>query len=126
MDTKKNRLENEFPQCIAEWGWKFHHLGIPTNEEKENEQYVSFAKVYTSGFSTSPFGVEWMRWEDDSSQPEIVKKLPHLAFVVENLDWELANRNLKVITPPNPPSVGVRVAMIEMDGISIELMEFEK
>jgi hypothetical protein len=126
MDARKIRLDNEFPICITEWGWKFHHLGVPTNDKKENEQYVSFAKVYTAGFSTSPFGVEWMRWEDDSPQPEIIKKLPHLAFVVENLDWELSHRNLKVITPPNPPSAGIRVAMIEMDGISIELMEFEK
>jgi len=126
MITKKNRRDNEFPQCISEWGWKFHHLGIPTDEIKENEKYIPFLKVSTSGFSTDPFGVEWMRWEKDSPQPEIIKKLPHLAFVVENLDWELANRDLKVITPPNPPSEGVRVAMIEMNGISIELMEFEK
>ena len=126
MNTKINRRDSDFPQCISEWGWKFHHLGIPTDEIKENEKYIPFLKVFTSGFSTDPFGVEWMRWEKDSPQPEIIKKLPHLAFVVENLDWELANRDLKVITPPNPPSEGVRVAMIEMNGISIELMEFEK
>jgi hypothetical protein len=126
MNAKINRRDNEFPQCISEWGWKFHHLGIPTDEIKENEKYIPFLKVFTSGFSTDPFGVEWMRWEKDSPQPEIIKKLPHLAFVVENLDWELANRDLKVITPPNPPSEGVRVAMIEMNGISIELMEFAK
>lgn len=126
MNERKTRLDNEFPQCVEEWGWKFHHLGVPTNNIKTDEKYIPFLKVYTSGFSTNPFGVEWMRWEDDSSQPEIIIKLPHLAFVVENLDWELANRNLKVITPPNPPSEGVRVAMIEMDGISIELIEFGK
>lgn len=124
MKAGKVRLDNEFPQCVAEWGWKFHHLGVPTNDLRDNEKYIPSAKVYTSGFSTSPFGVEWMRWEDDSPQPDIIKRLPHLAFVVEDLDRELAGRNLKLITPPNAPSEGVRVAMIEMDGISVELMEF--
>ncbi len=38
-------------------------------------------------------------------------------------DFELQNRNLKIISKPNPPSDGVRVAMIEHNGAPIE---FEK
>ncbi len=29
-----------------------------------------------------------------------------------------------MLTPPNPPSEGVRVAMVEIDGAPVELMEF--
>jgi len=120
------RSDNALPQCIEEWGWKYHHLGIPTTEAKENEKYIAFAKVYVSGFSTSPFGVEWMRWEADSEYAPLIKTVPHLAFVVEDLDLELSRRGFKVIVPPNPPSEGLRVAMIELDGVPIELMEFER
>jgi len=56
----------------------------------------------------------------------MIQKVPHLAFVVEDLDFELAHRNFNVITEPNYPSDGLRVAMIEHNGTPIELMEFEK
>jgi len=120
------RLDHELPLCVTEWGWKYHHIGVPTAEVKENEQYITFAKVYVSGFASSPCGVEWMRWEVKSALPPLVKTVPHVAFVVADLEWELANRDFKVIVPPNPPSAGVRVAMIELDGLPIELMEFSE
>lgn len=118
------RLDHEPPQCVEEWGWKYHHLGIPTTEVKENEKYIAFAKVYVSGFSTSPCGIEWMRWEADSDYNILVKTVPHLAFVVDNLDMELTGRGFNIIVPPNPPAEGVRVAMIELNGAPVELMEF--
>lgn len=83
-------------------------------------------KFYHSGFPTSPYGIEWMRFEEDSSISDLVQKVFHLAFEVDDLDYELANRNLNVITPPNLPSEGIRVAMIEHNGASIELIEFKK
>ena len=124
--SMRDRLDAEFPQCVAEWGWKFHHLGIPTTQARENERYLAFAKVHTSGFAQSPFGVEWMRWEEDSPLHALIKTVPHLAFVVEDLDRELEQRGLCVLVPPNPPSEGVRVAMVAWDGAPVELMEFEK
>jgi len=27
-----NRQDNEMPEAIEKWGWKFHHLGIPPSE----------------------------------------------------------------------------------------------
>ncbi len=118
------RLDHELPQCVVKWGWKYHHLGVPTNEIKENEKYIEFAKVYVSGFSSSPFGVEWMRWKPDSDFHPLVKTVPHLAFVVDGLDLELEKRRLNVIVPPNSPFDSFRAAMIEFNGAPIELMEF--
>ena len=51
--------------------------------------------------------------DDDSPIHPLVQTVPHIAFEVQNLDDELANRTFNVITAPNPPSDGVRVAMIE-------------
>jgi len=76
---------------IEKWGWKYHHLGVPTEEKMPDESYI-----------------------------------PHLAFVVKDLDYELANRNFNLLGEPNSPSVGLRVAMIEYNGAPIELMEFGK
>lgn len=120
------RLDNELPESIEQWGWKYHHLGIPTNKVMPNEKYLSQFKFYVSGFSSSPFGIEWMRFEKDSPIDKLIQTVPHIAFEVEDLDFELKFRDLKIITEPNPPSDGVRVAMIKHNGAPIELIEFEK
>ncbi len=122
----KIRKEMEPPLSIEEWGWKYHHLGIPTNEVLPNERYLPQFKFSVSGFSTSPFGIEWMRFDKDCKMHQLIQSVPHLAFVVHDLDYELENRGFKVIVEPNPPSEGIRVAMIEHNGAPIELMEFEK
>jgi len=126
MEENKIRPDNELPRAIAEWGWKFHHLGIPTTEKRPGETYLPQFKMYVSGFGASPFGAEWMRFEPGSPVSELIRTVPHLAFEVADLDFELATRVLKIITPPNPPSEGVRVAMIEHNGAPVELIEFRK
>ncbi|MCD7901989.1 MAG: hypothetical protein LUH22_19690 [Bacteroides sp.] len=119
------RLDHEFAKCMEEWGWKYHHLGVPTEEKLPDEAYIPHLKLYASGFSTSPFGIEWMKFDADCDVHPLVRKVPHLAFVVKDLDYELANRNLNLLGKPNSPSGGLRVAMVEHDGAPIELMEFE-
>jgi hypothetical protein len=78
--------------------------------------------MYVSGFDTSPYGVEWMRFEEDCPLPELVKNTPHLAFIVDDLDAAMSGR--EILLAPGAPSEGVRTAMIVDDGAPIELMEF--
>ncbi|MBN2236458.1 MAG: hypothetical protein JW729_02795 [Bacteroidales bacterium] len=125
-DSVKLRKEHELPLATSAWGWNYHHLGIPTSEMIPNERYLPQFKLYISGFETSPFGIEWMRFEGNSPIDPLIQKVPHLAFEVQDLDFELANRNFKMLTYPNAPMDGVRVAMIEHNGAPIELIEFEK
>ena len=122
----KRRLDNEPPESVEKWGWKYHHLGIPTDKMLPDEIYLSQFRFFVSGFSNSPFGIEWMRFEKDSPVNKLIQTIPHLAFEVADLDYELTNRNLKVITEPNNPAEGIRVAMIEHNGAPVELIEFEK
>jgi len=123
---KKIRLDHELPESMAAWGWKYHHLGIPTDQIMPDEKYLPQFGLYVSGFSTSPFGIEWMRYEKDSPINKLIQAMPHIAFQVNDIDYELKNRDLKVITAPNSPSDGIRVAMIEHNGAPIELIEFKK
>ncbi|WP_196888843.1 hypothetical protein [Aureivirga sp. CE67] len=118
------RNEKELTLAVEIWGWKFHHLGIPTTEQKENETYIPHLKMYITGFPTSPFGVEWMRFEKDSPIHPLIQKIPHLAFLVENIEDELKKRNFKILSPESSPSGGIKVVMIEHNGAPIELLEF--
>jgi hypothetical protein len=120
------RSDRELPESIESWGWKYHHIGIPTDKVKANEKYLPQFKFYISGFNTSPFGIEWMRFEKDSPINKLIQTVPHLAFEVDDLDFELNYRDFKIISKPNTPSDGVRVAMIEHNGAPIELIEFSK
>jgi hypothetical protein len=122
----KLRQDHELPEAIEKWGWKYHHIGVPTNEKMPDEKYIEAFGIYVSGFPASPFGIEWMRYEENSPIDKLIQKVPHIAFEVEDLDKELSIHDFQILTPPNPPSEGVRVAMIVHNGAPVELIEFEK
>ncbi len=118
------RKEYEPPLSINNWGWKFHHIGIPTNEQKPNEKYIEGLKMYVTGFDTSSYGIEWMRFEDDSPISELIQTVPHIAFEVDNMEDALVGK--EVITEAHTISAGIKVAMIIDNGAPIELLEFGK
>ena len=118
-------MTRELPQCIEDWGWKYHHIGIPTDKVMPNERYLPHLKFYVSGFNTSPFGIEWMRFDKDSPMSDLIKSVPHIAFEVDDIDEEFAKHNFEIIAEPGIPSDGVRAAMILHDGAPVELIEFK-
>jgi hypothetical protein len=120
------RKENEPPLATREWGWRYHHLGIPTNESINGEVYLPQFKLYVSGFDNSPYGIEWMRYEPGSPIDELIQNVPHIAFEVDDLESEIQKHDLAILTPPNSPAEGIRVAMILHNGAPIELIEFSK
>jgi hypothetical protein len=103
---------------------RYHHLGIPTNLPRDGESYLPQFKVYVSGFDTSPYGIEWMRYEPGSSVPELVRTVPHVAFEVDDLQQELIGKN--ILIQPNSPSDGVIVAFIVDDGAPVELLQISR
>lgn len=103
---------------------KYHHLGIPTSEIREDEVYLEHLGVYVSGYEESDFGIEWMRFEEGAPYPELVKTVPHVAFEVSNVHEAIVGK--KVIIEPNSPSPGVTVAFIEENGAPIEFIEIDR
>lgn len=118
------RKESDQPAAVAEWGWRYHHLGIPTQTPQPNEVYLEHLKIYVSGFETSPYGIEWMRFDKGCPISEIIKTVPHIAFEVDDLESALVGKNL--LDEISSPCQGVRVAMILHNGVPVELMEFNR
>ena len=116
------RLDHE-PPAVTKQGWRFHHIGIPTETPQPNEKYIEVYGLYVSGFETSPYGIEWMRFDKDSRISELVKTVPHIAFEVDDLDKEVEGKEL--LGEISSPSEGTRVAMFIDNGAPVELIEFK-
>jgi len=121
---QQHRMDHEPPSAIAKNGWRYHHMGIPTSTPRPNERYIPHLKIHVSGFDTSPFGIEWMRFDPDCPISELIRTVPHIAFEVDDLDAALVG--LTLLGEISSPSDGVKVAMIIDSGALIELIEFRK
>jgi hypothetical protein len=118
------RLDHEPPPVISQYNWKYHHIGIPTDENMPGEKYIPHLKMYVAGFESSPFGIEWMRFEEGCSLDPLIQQVPHVAFEVENLEDILNRYDFEVLSHVNSPSDGVNVAMVKHNGAPVELIEF--
>lgn len=120
--TAPERKDYEAPSAVAADGWRYHHIGIPTRTPRPGERYLASLKMHVSGFESSPYGIQWMRFDEDSPFPVIIRTVPHVAFEVDNLAAALDGK--EILVPPNCPSEGITVAMIVDDGAPVELLEF--
>jgi len=117
-----SRRSHEPPPVIAQLGWRYHHVGIPSTVVRAGETHLEQFGLFVVGFSTSPYGIEWMRFEPSSPIHELIRTVPHVAFEVDDLDAALEGQT--VIHPPGSPSAGVRSAMIVHNGAPVELISF--
>ena len=49
------RPDHELPSTIEKWGWKYHHIGIPTDKKMLGERYIPQFKFYVSGFDINQY-----------------------------------------------------------------------
>ena len=102
---------------------KFSHIGIPVTGSYDGEIDLPHLKMTVSDHENNKYGIQWQRYWDEAPYPDLVKTVPHVAFIVENLEAELKGQ--KIIIEPNSPSPGLKVAFVEVNGAPVELMEYE-
>ena len=122
--VRVKRRSADQPPAEVRRGWRYHHLGIPTDVAHPGERYLEGLKIHVRGFETSPYGIEWMRFDPDCDVPALVLTVPHVAFEVSDLDTAIEGE--EVLIPPGSPSKGVRADMIVADGAPVELIEFRR
>lgn len=103
---------------------KYHHIGIPTDKDLPAEDYIPGHKMYASGYMESPYGVEWLKFDPDCPLPKLVKTVPHVAFVVQDIEEAIEGK--EIIIAPNSPSLGVKVAFIVHNGAPVEFLQFDR
>lgn len=103
---------------------QYHHIGIPTDKPLPKQDYNPDWKLTASGYFESRFGVEWLSFDPDCPLPDLIKTVPHVAFVVDDLDAALVGK--EVLVEPNSPADGVTVAFIVENGAPIEFLQFDR
>jgi hypothetical protein len=101
---------------------RYHHVGIPTSVPVDGEVFLERYGIHATDHQSNPYGIQWMRYGPGCTLPDLVKRLPHVAFEVDDLEEAL--RGKRVIIEPNSPSPGVLVAFIEEAGAPVELLQF--
>lgn len=102
---------------------QYHHFSIPYTEPKEGEKFVPHLKIYTWGYDLSDYRIEWIRYAEGAEEMyhPLMMQLPHVAFIVDNLEKELQGK--KLIWGPTESLPGWKVAFIEEAGAPVELIE---
>jgi hypothetical protein len=100
---------------------KYLHTGIPTTEEKNWAGHVAELGVHISDPTADPYGIEWLKFEPNSSMDKAIQTKPHMAFQVDDLDAAVAGK--KILCAPMSPMPGLRIAFIEQDGAVFELCQ---
>lgn len=102
----------------------FHHIGLVTEEEKPGEKYFDSLKVWGTNPDDDPNRVEWVRFKPDSPLAGTpVAKMPHVSWLVDDLDREIEGKDL--VIGPLTVAPGIRIAYFMMDGALIEYLEIK-
>jgi len=99
----------------------FDHVGIPTDQKQPGEMYVPATKVWVTDPAAHPQRIEFLRYEPDSPVTGPLRDMPHMAFLVDNL--EAAMEGSEIVLGPFEPTDTLRVVFVKRDGAVFEYME---
>ena len=104
---------------------KFNHVGYPTAEKIEG-MYFKESKVTITDSTRHPYNIEKLHYDDDSTEPSIIKSVPHIAFEVDNIYEEIKNK--KILVEPLKTKMednrAIILAFIEEENIPVEFIQF--
>lgn len=78
--------------------------------------------MFIKSYEDSLYKVEWLRFEPGCPLPEMIKKIPHVAYEVDDISEAIKGK--EILVAPHSPFTGVVVAFIEDNGAPVEFMEF--
>ncbi|MGH3052239.1 MAG: VOC family protein [Gaiellaceae bacterium] len=100
---------------------EFDHIGIPAPAKRERMRYLEPRRLWLTSPADHPFRVEWLWYEPDSPEHELVRSVSHVAYRVRSL--EDAMEGHPVIAEPFDVFGEVRVSFIEVDGAPVEFVQ---
>ena len=100
----------------------FDHVGLTTEQVQPDEDWIEQSRVWVTNPRRHPESIEFLRYESDSQVPEVVRRNPHVAYRVTDLEPHLAGQHVAI--PPFVVGGFVRVAFIVKHGMVFEYMQY--
>ena len=101
---------------------KYMHIGIPVTNKKPGMVYNEDGKFWASNVDDYDYKIEYLKFEEGTSFPEVLHRNPHVAYQVDQLEKYIADAD-SVICGPMEASETARLAFVWKDGAIIELYE---
>ena len=102
---------------------RFDHIGVITDDRHEGETFVDATRVWVTNPRKHPFHVEYLRFEPDSTVDGPVRRMPHVAYRVDDMQAAIAGHELLL----GPFEVGggfCHVAFVLIGGAVVEFMQY--
>jgi hypothetical protein len=106
--------------------YQFDHVGITTTIKQPNEDWVEQSRVWVTNPRNHPEHIEFLRYEPDSTVPDVIKQNPHIAFRVEDLKPHLAEPGVEIIIPPFVVGDFLEVVFVRKYDTIFEYMHYLK
>jgi hypothetical protein len=100
---------------------EFDHIGVPAPAKRGDMRYLESKGLWLTSPADHPYRVEWLWYEPDSLEAELIRTVPHVAYLVESLEQAMAAG--PVLAEPFDVFGDVRVGFIEVDGAPVEFVQ---
>ena len=100
----------------------FDHVGITTTIKQPNEDWIETSRVWVTNPRNHPEQIEFLRYEPDSTVPQVIKDNPHVAFRVDDLAPHMEGQ--EIIIPPFTVGDFVEVVFIRKHNTIFEYMHY--
>jgi hypothetical protein len=100
---------------------EFDHIGVPAPAKRGDMRYLESKRLWLTSPADHPYRVEWLWYEPDSLEAELIRTVPHVAYLVESLEQAMAAG--PVLAEPFDVFGVVRVGFFEVDGAPVEFVQ---
>ena len=97
------------------------HIGIPTTQKKDGEEYAAGAEIFVTTPEKSPFAIEYVRFLPGTVFPEEMHYDVHVAAEVDSIDEYLKHADSVIV--PKMDNGDCYLCFIKKDGAIIEMIE---
>jgi hypothetical protein len=100
---------------------QFDHIGVPAASKRDGMRYLESKRLWLTSPAEHTYRVEWLWYEPESPEVELVRTMPHVAYRVASLEEALDGH--RVVAEPFDVFGEVRVAFVEVDGAPVEFVQ---
>ena len=100
---------------------EFDHIGVPAVAKRDGMRFLESKRLWLTSPGDHRYRVEWLWYEPDSPEAELIRTVPHVAYRVDSLEDAMADE--KMIAEPFDVFGEVRVSFVEVDGAPVEFVQ---